>query len=108
MQGDVTSAQAKVDSLRQSLDQLQNGAQGAAGVQLSELEREADANRTLYESLLNRYKQTTAQEDFQQADAQIISDAMVPVLPSFPKKIPLLGFAFLSSIMVGLFTAFGL
>jgi capsular exopolysaccharide synthesis family protein len=108
MQGDVTAAQAKVDSLRQSLDQLQNGAQGGAGVQLRELEREADANRTLYEGLLNRYKQTTAQEDFQQADAHIISDAMVPTIPSFPKKIPLLVFAFLSSIMVGLFAAFGL
>jgi polysaccharide biosynthesis transport protein len=106
MQGDVSSAQAKVDSLRQSLDQLQNGPQGGAGVQLRELEREADANRTLYESLLNRYKQTTAQEDFQQADAQVISDAMIPTVPSFPKKLPLIVFSFLSSIMVGFFVAF--
>jgi succinoglycan biosynthesis transport protein ExoP len=108
MQGDVTAGQAKVDSLRQSLNQLQNGAQGGAGVQLRELQREADANRTLYESLLNRYKQTTTQEDFQQADAEIISDAIVPTTPSFPKKFPLVGFAFMSSIMVGLFVAFGL
>ena len=108
MQGDVAAGQAKVDSLKKSLDQLQNGAQGGAGVQLRELQREADANRTLYESLLNRYKQTTTQEDFQQADAEIISDAIVPTTPSFPKKLPLVGFAFMSSIMVGLFVAFGL
>ena len=108
MQGDVTAAQAKVDSLRQSLVQLQDGPQSGAGVELRELQREADANRTLYESFLNRFKQTSAQEDIQQADAHIISDAMVPTSPSFPKKVPLIGFAFLGSIMVGVFAAFGI
>jgi len=108
MEGDVSAAQAKVDSLTQSLNDLQGGIQGGAGVELRELQREADANRTLYESFLNRFKQTSAQEDIQQADAHIISDATVPSEPSYPKKVPLVGFAFLSSIMIGIFAAFGI
>jgi capsular exopolysaccharide synthesis family protein len=108
MQGDVTAAQAKVDSLRQSINDLEVGPQNAAGVQLAELQREADANRTLYESFLNRFKQTSAQEGMQEADARIISEAMVPTSPSFPTKIPLLGITFLGSIMIGVFAAFGL
>lgn len=108
MQGEVVASRAKVSSLRQSLNQLQSGDQGGAGVQLRELQREAEANKTLYESFLNRFKQTSAQEDIQQADARIISDAMVPTTPSYPKKTPLVGFAFLGSIMIGILAAFGI
>jgi capsular exopolysaccharide synthesis family protein len=108
MQGDVTSAQAKVSSLRQSLNDLEVGPQSGAGVELAELQREADANRTLYESFLNRFKQTSAQEDMAEADARIISNAMVPSGPSFPNKVPLLAIAFLGSIVFGVFAAFGI
>jgi capsular exopolysaccharide synthesis family protein len=72
------------------------------------LQREADADRSLYEDFLNRFKQTSAQEDIQQADASIVSEAMIPVSPSYPKKLPLIGFAFLGSIMIGVFAAFGM
>lgn len=108
MQGDVTAARAKVGSLRQSLGQLQSSAESAAVVQLRELQREAEANRTLYENFLNRFKQTSAQEDIQQPDARIIADATTPAVPSFPKKVPLIGFAFLGSVMMGVFAAFGI
>jgi len=108
MQGDVTSAQAKVSSLRQSLNDLEVGPQSGAGVELNELQREADANRTLYESFLNRFKQTSAQEDMAEADARIISNAMVPSAPSFPLKVPLLSIAFLGSVVFGVFAAFGI
>jgi capsular exopolysaccharide synthesis family protein len=108
MQGDVIAARAKVDSLNQSLNGLQSAPQNDAQVQLNQLQREADANRTLYENFLNRFKQTSAQEDIQEPDARIISEAMVPTAPSYPKKVPLIGFALLGSCMIGALAAFGM
>ena len=71
-------------------------------VQLHALEREAQANRTLYETFLNRFKQTSEQEDFQRPDAQIISRADTPNEPSAPKKKLMLIVAFILSGGVGL------
>ncbi len=107
MEGDVVAARAKVNSLRQSLTGLQSSPQNDAQVQLHELQREADANRTLYENFLTRFKQTSAEEDIQEPDARIISLAMVPNKPSYPRKLPFIGVAFLGSVMIGIFAAFG-
>jgi polysaccharide biosynthesis transport protein len=105
---DVASAQAKVDSLHKSLDNLQQtGTQNDALVTLHALQREAEANRTIYSDFLNRFKQTNTQEDIQQADARIISEAWVPTAPSYPKKLRLIGFAFLCSVMLGVVAAYG-
>lgn len=108
MQGDVAAARAKASSLRQSLADLQSKQQNDAQVQLNQLQREADANRTLYENFLNRFKQTSSQQDIQQPDARIVSEALVPGAPSFPKRGMLISFVFFSSIIVGVFAAFGM
>ena len=99
MEGDVVASQAKVDTLRTSNE---------AQVQFHELQREADANRALYENFLNRYKETSQQQDIQEADARIVSRAVIPVTPSFPRKIPLIGGIFIASLMTGVFAAFGM
>ena len=62
-----------------------------AGIRLAELERKAESVRTLYESLLARFKQTTAQDGIEQADARVVSAAKIPTGPSYPK--PSLNFA---------------
>jgi len=109
MEGDVAAARAKVDSLRQSETDLQSSPQtNDAQVQLHELQREADASRTIYEGFLNRYKQTSAQEDIPEPDARIVSHAMVPAGPSFPKKMPLIFMAFIGSTIIGAFAAIGM
>ena len=61
---DYDVAQSREASLQQSLDQLQgvSTSSGQAQVRLRELQREAEANRTLYESYLARSKEATAQE----------------------------------------------
>ncbi|MDB5457588.1 MAG: capsular biosynthesis protein [Caulobacter sp.] len=56
-----------------------------AGIQLGELQRRADSVRTLYESLLARFKQTSSQNGIEQADARIVSLAKIPTSPSYPK-----------------------
>ncbi len=56
-----------------------------AGIRLSELERKAESVRTLYESLLARFKQTSNSQGIEQADARVVSRAKIPTAPSYPK-----------------------
>lgn len=65
--------------------------QGNEEIRLRELEREAQANRMLYETFLNRFKETDQQESIQQPDARIISLSETPRRPSYP-RIPTLVF----------------
>ena len=41
--------------------------------------------RTLYESFLNRFKETTTQQGMEDSDARVVSKAKIPNEPSFPK-----------------------
>ena len=70
-----------------------------AGIRLAELERKAESVRTLYESLLARFKQTTTQQGIEQPDARVISRATIPTKPSAPK--PSL------NLLIGLVAALG-
>lgn len=56
-----------------------------ATIGLAELERKAQSVKTLYETLLARFKQTTTQEGIEQADARVVSPAKIPTSPSYPK-----------------------
>jgi polysaccharide biosynthesis transport protein len=60
-----------------------------ADVKLRELEREAQATRTLFEQFLNRVKETNEQQSLQIADARIVSPALRPIKPDRP-AMPLL------------------
>jgi succinoglycan biosynthesis transport protein ExoP len=77
-------------------------------VQLRALEMEASTNRTLMETFMSRFKETSAQESggIQTADARIISRADVPQTPSYPKKGQFLIFATLVSGLIGIVSAF--
>ncbi len=77
----------------------------AAGVQLDQLEREARADRTLYESFLNRYKQTVEQEGLAAPEARIISRAEPPRLPS-SRRMPVIILALLGGFGAGMGLAF--
>src|SRR3546814_11600052 len=68
------------------MDELKSqvGDVNAESVKLRELEREANANRTLLESLLVRSKETTEQVGLMTPNAEILSRAAVPGPPSFP------------------------
>ncbi len=110
LRNDVAVAQAKVASLSGSLAQLEHkaGQLGQSQVQLDALEREAAANRTLLENFMGRAKEIGSQGSFQEADAQIISRAEIPIVPSYPKKTILLGMSLIGSLFLGVIVAFGL
>lgn len=108
IQNEVDVAQARVNALETSLDDLktENVAVNRAQVQLRELEREAEANRVLLETFLARFKETTNQQDIQQADARIISRADEPLDPSFPNKRLILVMVVVASLGLGVGLAF--
>jgi capsular exopolysaccharide synthesis family protein len=58
-----------------------------ASVGLSELERKAESVRTLYQTFLDRYRQTRAQRGLERANSYIVAPARVPGGPSFPNII---------------------
>ena len=102
LQNEVSVAQARVKTFEDQLDALQkqNSLGGDAEVQLAELERQADAERTLYESFLSRSKEV-AQMDFAQSDARVISSAETPLQPSAPNKPLVMAIAGLLGLALG-------
>ncbi|WP_018389238.1 polysaccharide biosynthesis tyrosine autokinase [Ancylobacter sp. FA202] len=64
----------------------QNTSDNALTVKLRELERDAAANRTLYETFLSQSKVTSEQSELDIRDARIITPAFPSGSPSFPKK----------------------
>ena len=70
-------------------------------ITLQQLTREAEAGRLLYESFLNRLKETSAQQGIQQADSRILSRAVVADYPNSPRKSLLISMAAILGVTVG-------
>lgn len=102
----VSVARSKERSLQQSLNEI-SGQQtdiSRSEVRLRELERQADADRALYEAFLERFKQTSEQETFQQPDARLISQAE-GALQTYPPKALIIGFGILIGAFLGILLA---
>ena len=87
LESEVTISRQRLNSLERNLSSMRStlAENNRASVRLRELERNAEASRTTYETYLERYKQIDDQEDLAQADARILSRATLPGGPSFPK-----------------------
>lgn len=83
-------AAAREASLANSLNEAKanSASTGEKEIELRALEREATAQRELLESFLARYREAVARSDpdYAPADARIISRAVPPREPSWPKK----------------------
>jgi len=103
LQNELDIAKTREGSLRTSLRQIQEqtGGDREAEVGLRALEREASANRALFETFLTRFKETTSTQGMEEASARVISEAEIPLEASFPKKKLLL----IVSVFGGLFFA---
>jgi len=88
LKNEVDVVRTRERSLKESLDELKqaSGLQNQEAVQLRALEREASANRTLFETFLGRFKETSSTSGMEEADARVISKAEVPRSASYPKK----------------------
>jgi polysaccharide biosynthesis transport protein len=105
---DYEVALSREKSLQKTFEDLQgvSNVSNQALVHLHELRREAEANRTLYESYLARYKETSAQESLEMPDSRIVTRAAIPIAPSFPKTTLIVGFAFVLGLGIGCAAAF--
>lgn len=85
-------ARTRVASLENSLRAArgETSEQNKVAIQLRALQREAAANRALYETFLNRFKETSSTEGLESSNARVISAAEVPGWPSYPNRKKLL------------------
>ena len=108
LESEVRVVRSREEALEESLTaaKSQSLVMNRARIPLVELEREAAANRTIYETFLSRLAETREQQDLLRADARVISAAAVPTEPSFPKPRLMLVTGFIMSLTTGLLFAF--
>ncbi len=88
LENKIEMARLRESSLESSLQELESvfDEQSQEAVQLRALEREAAANRVLFENFLSRFKETSSIEGMESADARVLSQAEIPALPSSPNR----------------------
>jgi succinoglycan biosynthesis transport protein ExoP len=103
LENEIEVATNRADAIRQRLEQAKGkvALSGQAGVQLRELEREAAANRSLYETFLVRLKETDEQQELVRPDVRVISPAEVPGAPSSASPVMFTFVGFTASTMIG-------
>ncbi len=101
-------ARARESSLKGSVDRLKGevAVLNRAEIRLRALEREASANRVLFETFLARSKETLEQDEIQRPEARIISAADIPDEASFPRKGIIVALAAVGSAFLGIFLVF--
>lgn len=104
LEADAKIASARLDATSAGLEQLKRQAASTSDqdVQLRALEREAKAQRDLFESYLAKYREASARDSIAAApaDARIISRPSVSNVPYFPKKGPIILITGLATFML--------
>lgn len=104
---EVAVARTRLTSLQTSLQEIQGTAntQGKASIELRALERDAQSNRTLYDTFQARFKATEDKDQIQTPDARPIQKASVPNEPAFPNKPLVMGVTLFGSGVLGMLLA---
>jgi capsular exopolysaccharide synthesis family protein len=98
-------AQTRVASLDRSLQDAtgQTSADDATAIRLRELERTVVVNKSLFEDFLQRAKITQQESTFEPREARVISPALPPGAPSYPRKTQYITVC----LVIGLFLGIG-
>lgn len=104
VRAELDAAKAEEEELKEMVDKASvvSGTATQYEAEQKQLEREAQSNRTLYESFLTRYKELRQQQDIQRADARILSYASPSYSPSSPNYKTGLLTAFVIGCMLGM------
>lgn len=107
LQNDYDIANSKVESLQNELSKMkaETSTGNQAMVTLRQLQREAAADRSLYEGFLTRFKQVGEQQDMQIPDSRVIARAETPVKPYFPNPVIFMEIGLLLGLTVGFVVA---
>jgi capsular exopolysaccharide synthesis family protein len=102
LRSEVQIAQDRRAALEQRIAEVTRGADDKqqAFVQLGILEREAAANREVFESVVRRTEETRVLDGLQHPDVRIVASARIPVRPSSPKMGLVAALGFMSSLAV--------
>ncbi|MEL6752569.1 MAG: polysaccharide biosynthesis tyrosine autokinase [Pseudomonadota bacterium] len=87
LESEVSIARANLQTTNRQLGGMRQtlARNNSDSVRLRELEREAEASRTLYENFLDQFKVTDQTEELAEADARVLTPARTPRNPSSPK-----------------------
>jgi succinoglycan biosynthesis transport protein ExoP len=104
---DVMVSRAHLNSLQGSLGGTEGTArtQNMARVQLQALESNAASTRLQYEAFVQRLRSSQNLDDVQTPDSRIISPAPVPLNPSGPKRVLIVGASIPLGLLLGLLAA---
>lgn len=101
-------AVAEEEGLQKLLDEQKQAMQllNEQSVQYSVLQRDVESNRRVYESLLQRVKETNVTERLATSNVQIVERAREPNFPTGPSKIKNVLFAIIGGLGLGIVLAF--
>jgi polysaccharide biosynthesis transport protein len=104
VRAELDAAKAEEDELKEMVDKaaVVSGTASQYEAEQKQLEREAQSNRTLYESFLTRFKELREQQDIQRADARILAYAYPAGAPSSPNYKSGLMAAFVIGCLLGM------
>src|SRR2546429_7199341 len=71
-------------------------------VEYNILKREAEANKTLYEGLMTKLKETAISQGLRSSNIRVVDPAMIPSTPARPAKTRNLALAFLVGLVGGI------
>jgi capsular exopolysaccharide synthesis family protein len=109
----ITGLENEADFARARITKLEAGIREVQGefselnqdaVRLRALEREASANRALFETFLTRFKETSTTQGLETSDARVLSAAEAPGGPAYPNRKKKLG----TTVLMGFLGACGL
>ncbi|MEL6640099.1 MAG: polysaccharide biosynthesis tyrosine autokinase [Pseudomonadota bacterium] len=108
MRNDVEVARSRAESIQLSLSDMEGRSadMSRTNVELRQLEREADAVRENYQTMLNRLNETRSTEQLQRADARMVERAIAPGGPSSPRVTLITAFGGAVGLSIGLIATF--
>jgi capsular exopolysaccharide synthesis family protein len=108
LENELEVAHSRVTAIEASIAEAkgQSALIGKAGIELTELERKADASRSLYENFLLRLKETEQQQGIVEPEVRVVSPAEEPSTPSSLPPMLFAAAGFVVSIAVAPLLAF--
>jgi succinoglycan biosynthesis transport protein ExoP len=104
LESDYREARQREALLTQALDQQKAETNQMAEklVEYNILKREAEANKTLYEGLMTKLKETAISQGLRSSNIRVVDPAMIPSTPARPAKTRNVTLAFLVGLVGGI------
>jgi succinoglycan biosynthesis transport protein ExoP len=104
LESDYQEAQQREALLTHALDQQKTETNQMSGklVEYNILKREAEANKSLYEGLMTKLKETAISQGLRSSNIRVVDPAMIPSTPVRPAKTRNVALAFLVGLVGGI------